>query len=149
MNFDLSLAAQRGWKIFPLVHSSRFAVSQPLLHDATSDEAQIEQSEDTTSVGRKCFRPNKDLPEPEGPTRRISDSSGMLIFMDRFAFYGVLAGCPKFRHPSQGYAATRYIAMPPGLKASSAPKACSLNRSFSKPRFRGTSFLEPIRDRRQ
>jgi hypothetical protein len=41
MNSDLSLAAMRGWKLFPLVHSSRFAVSQPLLHDATSDEAQI------------------------------------------------------------------------------------------------------------
>ena len=45
MNSDLSLAAQRGWKIFPLVHSSRFAVSQPLLHDATSNEAQIEHWE--------------------------------------------------------------------------------------------------------
>jgi|ERR1700733_9027562 len=45
MNSDLSLAAQRGWKIFPLVHSSRFAVTQPLLHDATSNEAQIEQWE--------------------------------------------------------------------------------------------------------
>ena len=42
-------------------------------------------------MGRKCFRPNEDLPEPEGPTRRTSDNSGMLIFMDRFAFYGVLA----------------------------------------------------------
>lgn len=45
MNSDLSLAAMRGWKIFPLVHSSRFAVSQPLLHDATSNEAQIEHWE--------------------------------------------------------------------------------------------------------
>src|SRR5271168_4407584 len=45
MNSDLSLAAKRGWKIFPLVHSSRFAVRQPLLHDATSNEAQIEHWE--------------------------------------------------------------------------------------------------------
>jgi Bifunctional DNA primase/polymerase, N-terminal len=45
MNSDLSLAVMRGWKIFPLVHSSRFAVSQPLLHDATSDEVQIEHWE--------------------------------------------------------------------------------------------------------
>jgi Bifunctional DNA primase/polymerase, N-terminal len=49
MNSDLSLAAQRGWKIFPLVHSSRFAVSQPLLHDATSKEAQIEHWENKYS----------------------------------------------------------------------------------------------------
>lgn len=45
MNSDLSLAAQRGWKIFPLLHSSRFAVRQPLLHDATPNEAQIEHWE--------------------------------------------------------------------------------------------------------
>lgn len=45
MNSDLSLAAQRGWKIFPLVHSSRFAVRQPLLHEATANEAQIERWE--------------------------------------------------------------------------------------------------------
>ena len=49
MNSDLSLAAQRGWKIFPLVHSSRFAVSQALLHDATSNEAQIEHWENKYS----------------------------------------------------------------------------------------------------
>jgi hypothetical protein len=45
MNSDLSLAAQRGWKIFPLLHSSRFAVRQPLLHHATSNEAQVERWE--------------------------------------------------------------------------------------------------------
>jgi hypothetical protein len=45
MNSDLSLAAQCGWKIFPLLHSSRFAVRQPLLHEATSNEAQIEHWE--------------------------------------------------------------------------------------------------------
>jgi len=45
MNSDLSLASMRGWKIFPLVHTSRFAVSRPLLHDATSNEAQIEHWE--------------------------------------------------------------------------------------------------------
>ena len=45
MNSDLSLAAQRGWKIFPLVQSSRFAVSQPLRHDATSNEVKIEHWE--------------------------------------------------------------------------------------------------------
>src|ERR1700720_1527291 len=38
MNSELSLAAMRGWKIFPLVHRSRFAVSQPLLHDNLSEE---------------------------------------------------------------------------------------------------------------
>jgi hypothetical protein len=45
MNSDLLLAAQRGWKIFPLLHNSRFAVRQPLLHHATSNEAQIEHWE--------------------------------------------------------------------------------------------------------
>jgi hypothetical protein len=45
MNSDLSLAAQRGCKIFPLLHRSRFAVRQPLQHDATSNEAQIEHWE--------------------------------------------------------------------------------------------------------
>jgi hypothetical protein len=45
MNSDLLLSVQRGWKIFPLVHSSRFAVRQPLLHHATSSEAQIEHWE--------------------------------------------------------------------------------------------------------
>jgi hypothetical protein len=42
MNSDLLLVAQRGWKIFPLLHNSRFAVRQPLLHHATTNEAQIE-----------------------------------------------------------------------------------------------------------
>jgi hypothetical protein len=46
-----------------------------------SDTSARQKSEETTSVGRKCFRPNDDLPEPEGPTSRTSDSSGMLIFM--------------------------------------------------------------------
>ncbi|HKU24529.1 MAG TPA: bifunctional DNA primase/polymerase [Candidatus Sulfotelmatobacter sp.] len=45
MNSDLLLAAQRKWKIFPLLHNSRFAVRQPLLHHATSNEAQIEHWE--------------------------------------------------------------------------------------------------------
>lgn len=45
MNSDLFLAARRGWKIFPLVHRSRFAVQQPLQHHATSNEAQIEHWE--------------------------------------------------------------------------------------------------------
>lgn len=45
MNSDLLQAVQRGWKIFPLVHSSRFAVRQPLLHHATSNDAQIEHWE--------------------------------------------------------------------------------------------------------
>ncbi len=45
MNSDLSLAVQREWKIFPLLHSSRLATWQPLLNHATSNEAQIEQWE--------------------------------------------------------------------------------------------------------
>lgn len=45
MNSDLLSAVRRGWKIFPLVHNSRFAVRQPLLHHATSNEAQIEHWE--------------------------------------------------------------------------------------------------------
>ena len=45
MNPDLLLAAQHGWKIFPLVHGSRFAVWQPLLRHASSNQTQIEQWE--------------------------------------------------------------------------------------------------------
>ena len=45
MNSDLSLAVQREWKIFPLLHSSHLATGQPLLNHATSNEAQIEQWE--------------------------------------------------------------------------------------------------------
>jgi hypothetical protein len=45
MNSDLSLAVQREFKIFPLLHRSRLAAGQPLLHHATSNDAQIEQWE--------------------------------------------------------------------------------------------------------
>ncbi len=45
MNPELSLAVQREWKIFPLLHRSRLATVQPLLHHATSNESQIEQWE--------------------------------------------------------------------------------------------------------
>jgi hypothetical protein len=37
------LAIQKGWRVFPLVHRSRFALEQPLLHQATSSLGQIEQ----------------------------------------------------------------------------------------------------------
>lgn len=43
MNNTISLAKNRGWKVFPLVHSSRFAITQPLLSQATSSIEQIEQ----------------------------------------------------------------------------------------------------------
>jgi len=37
------LAIQKGWRVFPLVHRSRFALEQPFLHQATSSIEQIEQ----------------------------------------------------------------------------------------------------------
>jgi hypothetical protein len=39
---EITLALQRGWQIFPLVHTSRFAIEQPLLKQATSSVEQIE-----------------------------------------------------------------------------------------------------------
>lgn len=39
---EITLALQRGWQIFPLVHTSRFAIEQPLLKQATSSIEQIE-----------------------------------------------------------------------------------------------------------
>jgi len=38
-------------------------------------------SDDTTSVGRKCFRANVLFPDPLGPTRTTSDNLGTVIFM--------------------------------------------------------------------
>jgi hypothetical protein len=43
MNPELSSAAKREWRIFPLLHRNRLATAQPLLHHATSNETQIEQ----------------------------------------------------------------------------------------------------------
>lgn len=40
------MALRRGWKVFPLVHSSPFATRQPLLDSATSSMDQIEQWEE-------------------------------------------------------------------------------------------------------
>jgi hypothetical protein len=37
------LATQKGWRVFPLVHRSRFAIEQPFLRQATSSVEQIEQ----------------------------------------------------------------------------------------------------------
>src|ERR1700757_2532142 len=37
------LAIQKGWRVFPLVHRSRFVPEQPFLHQATSSIEQIEQ----------------------------------------------------------------------------------------------------------
>ena len=42
MHSHLSQAIQRGWKIFPLIHKSRFAVSQPLFEHATDSVEQME-----------------------------------------------------------------------------------------------------------
>lgn len=42
MHPDLAHALERGWKIFPLIHKSRFAVSQPLLKHATDSVEQVE-----------------------------------------------------------------------------------------------------------
>ena len=42
MHQDLAQALQRGWKIFPLIHQSRFAVSQPLIEHATDSAEQVE-----------------------------------------------------------------------------------------------------------
>jgi hypothetical protein len=72
MNSDLSLAAQRGWKIFPLLHSSRFAVRQPLLHHATSNEARKSNAGRTnipSTTGR--WRPER--------SREYSPSSSLSI----------------------------------------------------------------------
>ena len=43
MKNEITLALQHGWKIFPLVHRSRFAIEQPLLNQATSSIEQIEE----------------------------------------------------------------------------------------------------------
>lgn len=43
MNSDLSSTLPREWRIFPLLHRSRLALGQPLLHHATSSETQIER----------------------------------------------------------------------------------------------------------
>ena len=43
MKYEINLALQRGWKIFPLVNRSRFAVEQPYLDQATSSVAQVEE----------------------------------------------------------------------------------------------------------
>ena len=40
---EITLALQRGWQVFPLVHTSRFAIEQPLLKHATSSVEQIEE----------------------------------------------------------------------------------------------------------
>ena len=42
MHSHLSQVIRRGWKIFPLIHKSRFAVSQPLLEHATDSVEQVE-----------------------------------------------------------------------------------------------------------
>jgi hypothetical protein len=42
MHNAIELAIQRGWKIFPLIHRSRYALEQPLLCQATSSVKQIE-----------------------------------------------------------------------------------------------------------
>ena len=42
MQPDLAHALETGWKIFPLIHKSRFAVSQPLLEHATDSVEQVE-----------------------------------------------------------------------------------------------------------
>jgi Bifunctional DNA primase/polymerase, N-terminal len=41
MNNELASAWQRRWKIFPLIHRSRFAIEQPLLAQATTCAEQI------------------------------------------------------------------------------------------------------------
>jgi hypothetical protein len=43
MHNAIKLAIQRGWKVFPLIHRSRFATEQPLLSQATSSIEQIEK----------------------------------------------------------------------------------------------------------
>src|SRR4051794_21179818 len=40
-----------------------------------------QKSDDSTSVGLKCRRPNVDLPHPLGPTRTTRQSSGRVRFM--------------------------------------------------------------------
>lgn len=42
MHPNLAHALRRGWKIFPLIHKSRFAVSQPFLERATDSVEQVE-----------------------------------------------------------------------------------------------------------
>ena len=40
-----------------------------------------QESDDRTSVGRKCLRANVHLPDPLGPIRTTRDSLGMVMFM--------------------------------------------------------------------
>ncbi len=43
MHNAIELAIQRGWRIFPLIHRSRFSKEQPLLREATSSIDKVEE----------------------------------------------------------------------------------------------------------
>jgi hypothetical protein len=43
MHNAIELAIQRGWKVFPVIHRSRFSMEQPLLAQATTSIEQVEE----------------------------------------------------------------------------------------------------------
>src|ERR1043165_4786861 len=46
---------------------------------SSSETRPRQKSDDRTSVGLKCLRANVDFPQPDGPIRTTSDSSGMVM----------------------------------------------------------------------
>jgi hypothetical protein len=65
---------------------------------SSSETRPRQKSEDNTSVGLKCLRANVDLPQPEGPTRTTSDSSGIVIVLKtRYSLLKIAScvGAPK------------------------------------------------------
>ena len=49
---------------------------------SSSDTSPRQESDDSISVGLKCFRANVDLPEPDAPIRTTKESSGMVNFTE-------------------------------------------------------------------
>src|SRR5258708_38908132 len=61
---------------------------------SSSDTRPRQKSEESTSVGRKCFRAKLDLPDPEGPTSATTASSGIDSFIGESKYPSVW-GCPR------------------------------------------------------
>ena len=59
---------------------------------SSSQTSPRQASDDSTSVGRKCFRAKVLLPEPDGPMRTTSDNLGTAISMTRASLAAVIPG---------------------------------------------------------
>src|SRR5580692_4511299 len=49
---------------------------------SSSDTRPRQKSDESTSVGLKCVRAKLDFPQPEGPIRTTSESSGIVMFTE-------------------------------------------------------------------